>query len=392
MALDAARSHRRIKGANDRVRIGLIGCGLRGRGLGDCLLSIAGAEVRAVSDAHALRRERAAARLGPGARAAADYREVLDRKDIDAVVIATPDHWHVPMTVGALSAGKDVYVEKPVTHGVAEGDRLLRAAAASRQVVATGTQQRSWDHFLEARQVVDEGWLGRVTFARCHWHQGHLRPGDAPALDHAPGALDWRLWLGPARPQPFDAVRFRHWRYFWDFGGGSVCDLMTHWIDVVQWFMDSPRASEVTAFGANYVQDWFETPDTVSAAMAFPEGYMAAFEANLTCGLQGCGIVFRGTKAMMVLDRLGYAVFDEGAVPHESATLPEPSRIRRQPEAASDTERMDGTGTEANLRDWLDCIRSRNPPHAGLRAGIEAAHSAHLVNRALREKAIIRLD
>ena len=379
-------------GANDRVRVGLIGCGLRGRGLGARLLAIGGAEVRAVSDAHALRRARSAGQFGPHVRTAADHREVLDCLDIDAVVIATPDHWHVPMTVSALAAGKDVYVEKPVTHGLAEGDRLLRCAEASRQVVATGTQQRSWDHFLEAKQLVDEGGLGRVTFARCYWHQGHLRRGEVGALDCAPGSLDWGQWLGPAPAQRFDAVRFRHWRYFWDFGGGSVGDLMTHWIDVIQWFMNSPRASEVTAIGANYVQDWFETPDTVSAAMAYPEGYMAAFEGNLTCGLLGCGIVFRGTKAMMALDRLGYAVFEEGAVPHESATLPEPSRIRRHPEAVSDLARMDGTGTEANLRNWLSCIQSRSTPNASVRAGVEAANTAHLVNKSLREKTLIRID
>ena len=282
----------RIAGANDRIGVGLIGCGLRGRGLAACIREIPGAEVRGVSDVYVPRREQAADELGRPAAPHGDYRDLLAGKDIDAVVIGTPDHWHARMTIAAVAAGKDVYVEKPVTHDLAEGAALLQAVQGSGRVVATGTQQRSWDHFLEAKRLVDRGVLGKVTFIRCHWSQNYadFRARRGPDIDL--GQLDWRQWLGPAPEQPFDPTRFDFWRFFWDFGGGSVTDLMTHWIDVVQWFMQSPRVREVHAAGATYTHDWLEAPDTVTATMLFPEGYMVVFEGNMTCGLLGCGIEF----------------------------------------------------------------------------------------------------
>ena len=303
----------------------LIGCGGRGRGVTAYVPQIGGAEVRGVSDVYLPRREQAAEQFGSTAKAFKDYRDVLASKDIDAVVLGTPDHWHAPMTIEAVAAGKDVYVEKPVTHDLSEGDKLVKAVEDSTQVVATGTQQRSWKHFLAAKQLIDEGVLGKITFVRCHWSQNYSRGGGASrARDVDLSQLDWDQWLGSAPKQPFDKVRFRFWRFFWDFGGGSFTDLMTHWIDVIQWYMKSPRPHEVHAAGTTYTQDWLEAPDTVTATMLFPEGYTAAYEGNMTFGLLGGGIVFRGDKAMMTLTRLGYDVYEEGAKPFEAVSLPEP--------------------------------------------------------------------
>lgn len=387
-----ALASQRILGANDRVGVALIGCGGRGRGVTDYVPKIGGAEVRGVSDVYVPRREQASEQFGSMAKPFADYREVLNDKDIDAVVIGTPDHWHAPMTIEAVAAGKDVYVEKPVTHNLAEGDKLVQAVEDSGQVVATGTQQRSWKHFREAKQLIDQGVLGKITFVRCHWSQNYSRFGSSPAPDIDLSQLDWEQWLGPAPKQPFDKTRFRFWRFFWDFGGGSITDLMTHWIDVIQWFMESPRAHEVHAAGTTYTQDWLEAPDTVTATMLFPEGYMAAYEGNMTFGLLGGGIVFRGDKAMMRLSRLGYDVYEEGARPFEAVSLPEPIHHFSRSEDTSTIERVDGTGTLSNVRNWLDCMRSRSTPNAHIRAGVEAAATSHWANKAMREKKVLRVS
>ena len=387
-----ALASQRVLGANDRIGVALIGCGDRGRGVTAYISKIRGAEVRGVCDAYAPRRDQAAEQFGPAAKPFRDYREILAEKDVDAVVIGTPDHWHAPMTIEALAADKDVYLEKPVTHDLAEGEPLVKAVEASGQIVATGTQQRSWKHFLEAKELIDQGALGKITFVHCYWSQNYseFRKSTAPDVDLS--QLDWDQWLGPAPSQPFDKTRFRFWRFFWDFGGGSVTDLMTHWIDVIQWFMKSPRPREVHAAGTTYTQDWLEAPDTVTATMLFPEGYMAAYEGNMTFGLLGCGIVFRGDKAMMTLNRLGYAVYEEGTKPLEAVSLPEPIHRFARSEDIPLLERVDGTGTLDNVRNWLDCIRSRSTPNAHIRAGIEAAATSHWVNRALREKKVLMVS
>ena len=289
------------------------------------------------------------------------------------------------MTLQALQAGKDIYVEKPVTHSLNEGEALLEAVDSSHRVVATGTQQRSWGHFLEAKELVAQGALGKITFVRCHWSQSYAAFRAQAAEEVDLNQLDWDGWLGPAPQQPFDATRFHFWRFFWDFGGGSVTDLMTHWIDVIQWYMGSAQVSEVRAFGTTYTNHWLEAPDTVVATMAFPEGYTAVFEGNMTFGLLGCGIEFRGDKAMMILNRDGYAIYDEGTMPLEAVNLPEPTYEYRRTDSSSWSERVDGTGTLDNLRDWLACVRSRALPNAHIRAGVESAATSHWVNKAIRE-------
>ena len=378
-----------VVGANDRIGVGVIGCGVRGRGVGAYAAAAGGVEIRGVADVYRPHRSLAAETFGEAAESVSDYRRVLDCKDIDAVIVATPDHLHAPVTLAAIDAGKDVYLEKPVTHRLEEGSALIRAAERSGRVIATGTQQRSWHHFMEAKRIIDRGILGRVTFVRCFWNQDYsaLRSAPAPRIDSA--QLDWDRWLGPARSQPFDATRFRFWRFFWDFGGGSVTDLMTHWIDVVQWFLNCRRAAEVRATGATYVHDWLEAPDTVVATIAYPEELMVVYEGNMTFGLLGCGIEFRGDRAMMVIDRTGYAVYEEGTKPLESVTLPEPVHRFARSDDTSRAERVDGTGTMDNVRNWLGCVRTRRAPNADLRSGVESAATAHLVNQSIRERSTV---
>ena len=387
-----ALASQRILGANDRVRVALIGAGGRGRGVTAYVPKIGGAEVVGVSDVYLPRREQAAEQFGPGAKPFNDYRAVLDSKDVDAVVIATPDHWHAAMTIAAVEAGKDVYCEKPVTRELSEGEGLIRAVEESKQVVATGTQQRSWDHFIKAKKHIQEGDLGRIVLVRCYWYQDYTRwrkQFSQTTID--PGQLDWEQWLGSAPKQPFDPIRYRFWRFFWDFGGGSFTDLMTHWIDVIQWFMKSERPTLVQASGTTYVQDWLETPDVVTASMQFPEGYTVTYDGALMAALTGGGIVFRGDKGMMTLNRQGFDIYPEGVKPAEATSLPEPSTHFRRAKQSSTTRLVDGNGTGDNVKNWLECIRSRKTPNAHIRVGVEAAATSHWANKAMREGRTIKL-
>ncbi|MBI3697905.1 MAG: Gfo/Idh/MocA family oxidoreductase [Acidobacteria bacterium] len=373
-----ALSMARVFGANDRIRIGLIGTGGRCMYLAGILKNQPGAQIVAACDVYEPRRLDAAQKMG--ADPVADYREVLDRKDVDAVVIGAPDHWHTPMTLDAVAAGKDVYVEKPVTHDLSEGDKLIAGVEKSGRIVATGTQQRSWDHYLLAKQIVESGRLGQITLVQCYWYQNYLRR-QRPDAEIDSAKLDWKKWLGPAREQPFDPVRFRRWRFFWDFGGGIFTDLMTHWIDVIQWFMGSPSPKAVQAMGAVHAVKYLECPDTVNASMQFPNDYTVVYYGTMVGSLDGGGIIFRGSEAMMKLTRDGFAVCREGQIPAENTALPEPVI------QAKNT----GDGTVANLQNWLDCLRTRKQPNANVRAGVEAARTSHLANQAMRSGKLISL-
>ncbi len=382
----------RVIGANDRIRVALIGCGGRGRGVTSYLTKIEGAEAAGACDVYKPRLEQTVEQFGKGTKGVAEYERILDDKGIDAVLVGTPDHWHTPITIDAVKAGKDVYCEKPVTHDLSEGDALIKAVESSSQVVATGTQQRSWKHFREAKQLVDDGVLGKITLARCYWYQNYTKNKARLSEPFDESQLDWKRWLGSAPDQPFDKTRYRFWRFFWDFGGGSFTDLMTHWIDVIQWFMGSSGPSLVSATGTTYTQDWLETPDTVSASMQFPEGYTALYDGTLTCSLEGGGIVFRGDKAMMKLTRLGYDVYPEGVKPFEATSLPEPIEHFARSEEGSNRERVDGNGTLDNVRNWVECMRSRKQPNSHIRAGVEAAATSHWANKAMRERRVIEID
>jgi predicted dehydrogenase len=361
----------RIPGANDRIRVALIGTGGRCNGLATHLKSIPGNEVVLACDVYPPRREAMCEKMGPQAKPVHDYRKVLDSRDVDAVVIAAPDHWHTRMVLDAVAAGKDVYCEKPVTHSVAEGEPLIAGVEKSGRVVATGTQQRSWEHFIQARQLVQDGKLGQIALAECYWYQNYHVQRRGDPIDAS--KVDWKTWLGGAPDQPYSELKYRRWRWFWDFGGGAFTDLMTHWIDVIMWYMNSPSPRTVQAFGATHVNREFECPDTVSAAIEFPNNYTAIYNGTMIESLEDGGIVLRGTEAMMKLTRSGFDIYQEGK--GRGSQLPPPEL----------SVKSAGDGTKSNLANWLDCVRSRKQPNANIRAGVEAARTSHLANQAMRE-------
>jgi predicted dehydrogenase len=379
-AAGSALSARGILGANDRVRIGVIGTGGRGRLLMGLFNQCAEAEIVAVCDVYEPRRTQAKQKDAPLAREYGDYRRVLEQKDIDAVVIATPDHWHTPMALDAISAGKDIYLEKPVTHALEEGPRLLAAVEGSKRVLQTGTQNRSMPHFIQAREIVASGALGQIALVETYFYQNYLRIDPARFSVDA-GKLDWKGFLGPAPDQPFDRLRFVQWRWYWDFGGGTLTDLFTHVVDVAHWFLGKDMPAEASARGTNSLLPRWQTPDTVNACFQYPGGLIVVFNAMMGGSLEGGGTLFRGTKAMMRISRSGFELWDE---PDESftqapVTVPPKLQVKAQ-----------GDVILLHVQNFLECVRSRRTPNAPLAAGIACARAGHLGNMAMRQGRAVR--
>lgn len=358
-------------GANDRIRIGVVGTGGRARHLMRLLKELPGCEMVAVSDAYEPRMLEAAEIPGSGAVKHPDYRRLLEDKDVHAVVVGSPDHWHLKMTADAIAAGKDVYLEKPVSRTLEDGDALLKLALGTKQVVQTGTQQRSWEHFALGKQIVDSGKLGQVTFVHTYWHQ-RMGLGAWPEVDQA--KLDWKAWLGPAPEQPWNPERFFRWRHFRDFGGGVLTDLLTHWIDVVHWYLGvtTPQAAVVTS--GKYRVKTMDWPDTVTATLEYPKDFMVTHTGTYASSIDDGGLEFRGDRATLKVDRERLAVYSE------DSRKGQPWRHTPEPEILV---RSQADGTSAHLANWLDCIRSRKTPTAPLPVGVEAARAAHIANQSL---------
>jgi len=364
-------------GANDRIRIGVIGTGGRARGLMTLLKRLPGNDIVAICDVYEPRLLQAAEIAGTTATKVVDYRRVLDNGEVDAVVIGTPDHWHKTITLDAVAAGKDVYVEKPVSHSIAEGTEMVSTIEASKQVVQTGTQQRSWDHWVLGKQIIDSGRLGQITFVHTYWYQ-HATAGNYPAVSL--DKLDWKRWLGPAPDQAFRPERFYQWRHFWDYGGGCLTDLMTHWIDVVHWYMDVDAPLSATATGRNYNIRLWEAPDTVNATLDFPKNFMAAYLGTYVSRVDDGGLEFRGDRGTLKIDRARLAFYRDDAAWVAGTNAPEPDIYIRS----------SGDGTLTHLANWLDCIRSRKTPNAHIRVAHQAARTAHIANAALRAGHLVR--
>jgi predicted dehydrogenase len=371
--LASAASNRRVFGANDRIRVGGIGVGGRCRYLLSLLEKTGGAEIVAVSDAYKPRMAQARQSLAPNATEHAEYRDLLGRKDIDAVFIGSPDHWHVPMAIDAVRAGKDVYVEKPVSHTIEEGARLIKAVEETGRILQVGYQQRSWDIFQHAAEIIKAGRLGRITMVLSSWYQDYLKNFGRP-IEVDAAQVDWKRFLGNAPAQPFEPQRFQNWRWFWDFGGGHLTDLHSHWGDVIHWYMQSERPDSAQAVGNRYALLHFDCPDTINAAWEYP-GFTIVYNGTLVGHLEGGTLVFRGSEAELRITRDGFALYPEHVLAPEKTYFPEPLVA----------EKSKGDGTPDHVRNFLDCVRSRKTPNAPVRSSVAAANSAHLGNLALRK-------
>lgn len=369
--------------ANDTIRVACLGTGGRCRALMRPLATLPNVRIVAVCDVwdDALGEAR---KLADGnADAVKDYRRLLDRRDVDAVLIGAPDHWHVPMTVDACDAGKDVYVEKPLTHKIEEGAAVVDAKNRNARIVQVGTQQRSMPHFIKARELLKAGRIGEVFRIHLSWNRNTGDRFQRGNVGVDPARVDWRAFLGSAPDQPFDAYKFRNWRWFWDFGGGILTDLMVHFIDVAHWFLDSDGPDRAAAFGQFVAaRDLWETPDTIQCALTYGEGVQAHFEGTFSNALHGARIEFLGPRGTLYLDRGRYEL-----LPERDAREPESWVLGSDPRKGRDFY-DNPDGELLHLANWIECVRSRRTPSCPVEAGVSASMAAHLGNESLRKGAV----
>jgi predicted dehydrogenase len=365
--------------ANEEITVGCIGTGGRCRRLMQSLATIPGVKIVAVCDVWDFHLAEGKKLAQPDAFETKNYDELLARKDIDAVLIGTPDHWHVPITIDACAAGKDVYVEKPLTHDLAEGQRVIDSQNKHSRIVQVGTQQRSMPHLQKAYEIVKSGQLGEIHKVHLTWNRNAERSA-RPNQNIDPKTVDWRRFLGTAKDQPFDEYRFRQWRWFWDFGGGIFTDLMVHWIDVVHWYLGLDHPAVATSIGDHFqAAGLWETPDTVQTLLKYPEqGVQAYFEGTFVSARNASMCEFMGSEATLYIDRGRYEVHPE----RRSKLKPSELVLGQGPRGADFYDQPDGE--LLHLANWIECVRSRKKPACSAEAGVSAASAAHLANLALR--------
>lgn len=371
-----AASYSRILGANDRVQLGLIGAGGRGVYVMGVFQKNEKVQVTAVCDVYADRTDKALGRA-PGAKGFSDHRKLLETKELDVVLIATPDHWHAGTTIDALNAGKDVYVEKPLSLTIEEGPAIVKAARVNDRVCQVGMQQRSGAHYIQAKEeYVKSGKLGKITLARTWWHGNGAHLMKAPAaLSTQPSNLDWARFLGPVKWRDWDPQQYWNFRAYLDFGGGQVTDLFTHWIDVVHMFLDQDNPiSAVAAGGVYHYQDGRTAPDTINVVLEYPNDWMSTFEATLAPGLRGAGVEFVGTQGRLFITRSQFEFLsaEKGA----------------QPVVVKSTIDQ----TIEHVANFLDCVQSRKRPNGDVYIGHRSAMASHLGNIAYLQKRRLKFD
>lgn len=390
----AASSARFAYPANDTVRIGCIGTGGRAQVLMKNIESVKGASLAAVCDVWDENLQKAKAIAGPSAFSTKNYQDILGRKDIDAVLIGAPDHQHVPLTIAACNAGKDVYVEKPLTHDLSEGSAVIDAQNRNRRIVQVGMQQRSMPHIQQGYDMVKAGKIGHVYKVHLTWNRNQPR-WVRPDYKIDPKSVNWSAWLGSARNQPFDEYKFRQWRWFWDFGGGIFTDLMVHWIDVVHWFLDLEHPDEATSIGDMFMaKDLWQTPDTVQTLLRYKDKQVQVyFEGTFVNARNAAMVEFMGTDGTLYIDRGRYELHPERVKAFGAPAQPPKFEyseliLGSGPRGADFYDKPNGE--LVHLQHWIDCVRSRRKPNAPAEAGVNSASAAHLANRALRSGQVAR--
>ncbi len=345
------------------------------------------AEFVACADVYLKNAESAREWAGGSAKVFQDFRKLLELKEVDAVLVATPDHWHAAAAILALNAAKDVYVEKPFSYSIYEGQRMVKAAKAHpKQILCPGTQQRSATHFPEVAAIVQGGKLGEVRYVRV-WNFSNMFPngiGNDPD-SQAPEGLDWDMYLGPARKVPFHKKRFGpSYRWFQDYAGGTITDFGTHRFDTVHQIMGVEKPTAVSASGGRFsIKDAGDQPDLMQVTYDYP-GWVMSYEAcNISAhGLGGRtpgmkyynargemdrpnGMAFYGTSGAIFVDRVGYEIY------------PDNGRIERVWKNTTDA-------TSLHAKHFVECVRERKTPRATPETGHRATIIAHLGNIALK--------
>lgn len=364
-------------GANERIRLGIVGTGGRGSYLMREANKIGGLEWAAVCDAWDVRRDqgaRIAEAAGSSAAKDSDYRKLLERKEIDGVIVATWDNMHAQITIDACRAGKDVYVEKPMTSLPMQGHGVVKAAREGKRVVQVGMQQRSMANFIEAKQkIIDAGLIGSVHMVRTIWNaNGGYLEKPPQGMEKKPDGLDWDACLGWLPKIPWDPKRYFNRFAYWDLStGGQTGGLFVHMVDVVHWYLNLLRPLSAVAGGGIYqYNDGRDTPDNVNFILEYPERINVSFEATITDMIpqDSADIIFMGTGGRLSIFRHGFKFL--------------PAK-----QNASIGQITGGSAPEGvHVANWLDCIRSRKQPNADAVAGHYSSMACHIGNIAYQKR------
>jgi predicted dehydrogenase len=390
-------SQGKVLGANDRIRIGLIGCGGQGRADLAAALRVKNVECTAVCDvddsqaARAANMVEVAANQKPGF-TTRDFRRLLDLKDLDAVVIGTPDHWHALPTIMACQAGKDVYVEKPLAVSIGEGRVMVSAARKYGRIVQMGTQQRSAPHYRDAVEYVKSGALGKIRMVRA-WAYLDWK-GEIPVLPDSdpPPNVDYDMWLGPAKKRPFNKNRFHFtFRWYWDYSGGLMTDWGAHMIDIANWGMGIKAPNSAVSIGGKYgyPRDAMETPDTQQAIWNFPEArFSMIWEHAVGVGrgpeAREHGVEFHGNNGVLVIDRAGWEVHPETDAVNKKRMF-KMAGLPRMSAGSADYHLY-------HVQNFFDCMRSRQRPNSDVEIGHNSMIACHLANISQRLGREIKWD
>ncbi|CAN5215256.1 Gfo/Idh/MocA family oxidoreductase [soil metagenome] len=375
--------------ANDTINLGLIGA--RNQGMSDLRQALKQSGVRCIAlcdiDNAVLEEKSTEIETIQGKKPEIykDFRKLLENKDVDAVIIGTPDHWHCYQLIAALEAGKDIYVEKPLANSIGECDLMVKAVRKYNKIVQVGQQQRSGDHWQTAMDYIKDGKLGQLRkiliWANFNYGVGQPKVPDTPV----PAGVDFDMWLGPAPERSFNNARFHgSWRMFWDYGGGLMTDWGVHLVDMALWANDTTALPlSVAATGGNFAfpERAHETFDTMNVVYQMPEydiNWMHAAGTQTGPWGRNYGLAFIGNDATIVIDRESWDLFPE----MENGQYKVPAMPRQQGHNSH----------EAHVKNWIDCIRTRQEPVCPVEMGRLAAVYTHMGNIALRTQSQLIWD
>jgi predicted dehydrogenase len=374
-----------VLGANEKIIAGVIGAGGRGRANMKNFIAQKEIEVGAVCDVYQQNLQKGLELTGGKASSYGDFRKLLERNDIDVILNSTPDHWHALTTILSCEAGKDVYVEKPISHNIHEGRKMVEFARKNKRIVQVGTQQRSAPHFQQAVRLIRDGALGHIGLVKC-WNFTNWYPdgiGNPPDTD-PPAGMDWDMWVGPAPMTPYNVNKSQ--RYFWAYSGGMVTNWGTHLIDIVQWAMSVDAPLGASACGGKFhIQDNRETPDVTEVQLEYPTFICTYTHSHLSAHAYerkaSHGITFYGTKGTMLLNRGGFHI--------------EPATKTSDGKATALMEPMDMKGSDhskAHVKNFIDCVKSRELPISDIEIGHRSTSATHVGNIALLSKERVEWD
>jgi len=379
----------RVLGANDRVRLGIIGPGARGQELMKEFLKVADVEFVAAADVFTRRHEEAK-KLAPAAKTFDDHRRLLDLKDVDAVIVATPLHCHSRHFLDTLAAGKDLYCEKTMTWSIAEAEACVEAAKKSNRVVGVGLQHQSSGELADAKQWLKDGLAGKITSVES-WMSRNTPRGKAQWVRQVPSDcteanVRWDAFLNGRPRRPFDGNQFINWRLFWDFSGGNVTENMVHQIAFVMRALDLPLPTSAYMSGGVFSEkDGREVPDTIAVTLDFPNDLVVTWQSTFSNKYYGIGDRILGSHG--TIERLMGAT--------DMVTGKSQSGLRYYPEKDN---RSNGVALEGQTKDlnhyanFVECVRSRKVPNAPVDIGYRSAVAGHMANMSYRQKQRVTLE